>query len=255
MKAYAQFKKDSYSYLGYYVYKLIDPRNGHIFYIGKGKENRVFDHLKGSGSYSEDEDSTDLKMGIINQIHLQGEVVGIVIHRHGMSEEQAFAVEAALIDATPGLTNLAGGHGSNECGPSSVQILNDRYAVEEFVPSENHSLLLINISRSMDSAEVESIYEAVRYAWAVSKANAEKCDYVLAVSDGIVRGVFKADAWLPATRDNFPGRAPMDKRFGFVGKAADEAALSQYLGKRLPERWKRKRGTQSPFRYSKNIKG
>jgi len=31
----------------YYVYILIDPRNGEIFYVGKGKGNRINDHIKG----------------------------------------------------------------------------------------------------------------------------------------------------------------------------------------------------------------
>ena len=31
--------------LGIYVYRLIDPRNGQTFYVGKGKGNRVFQHM------------------------------------------------------------------------------------------------------------------------------------------------------------------------------------------------------------------
>ena len=30
-----------------YVYRLIDPRNGETFYVGKGKGNRVFSHMRG----------------------------------------------------------------------------------------------------------------------------------------------------------------------------------------------------------------
>jgi len=31
-----------------YVYRLIDPRNGETFYIGKGQNNRVFSHIRAS---------------------------------------------------------------------------------------------------------------------------------------------------------------------------------------------------------------
>ena len=29
-----------------YVYRLIDPRNGETFYVGKGQGNRVFNHIR-----------------------------------------------------------------------------------------------------------------------------------------------------------------------------------------------------------------
>ena len=29
-----------------YVYRLIDPRNGETFYVGKGQGNRVFSHIR-----------------------------------------------------------------------------------------------------------------------------------------------------------------------------------------------------------------
>jgi hypothetical protein len=34
--------------LKYYVYCLVNPRDNKIFYIGKGKGNRVFQHAKDS---------------------------------------------------------------------------------------------------------------------------------------------------------------------------------------------------------------
>jgi uncharacterized protein len=32
--------------LKWYVYRLIDPRNGETFYVGKGRADRVFQHAK-----------------------------------------------------------------------------------------------------------------------------------------------------------------------------------------------------------------
>lgn len=42
------FPEEVISKMNYYVYRLIDPRNGETFYVGKGKGNRVFQHMKGA---------------------------------------------------------------------------------------------------------------------------------------------------------------------------------------------------------------
>ena len=46
-----------------YVYRLIDPRNGETFYVGKGKGDRVFRHARGALKLNgEQEDKLDAKM-------------------------------------------------------------------------------------------------------------------------------------------------------------------------------------------------
>ena len=35
------FPEEAFGTLGYYVYRLIDPRFGNTFYVGKGKEGTV----------------------------------------------------------------------------------------------------------------------------------------------------------------------------------------------------------------------
>lgn len=40
-----EFPPGVMEHLGWYVYRLIDPRDGSTFYVGKGKGNRVFAHM------------------------------------------------------------------------------------------------------------------------------------------------------------------------------------------------------------------
>src|SRR5256714_14850167 len=96
------FPPDVCQSLRTYVYRLIDPRNGETFYVGKGKGDRVFAHVKGASAL-EDEDSSDLKSRRIRDIRDAGLEVAHVIHRHGIvNQEVAFQIEASLIDAYAG---------------------------------------------------------------------------------------------------------------------------------------------------------
>jgi hypothetical protein len=105
--------------LKYYVYRLIDPRNGETFYVGKGKGDRVFQHARGALNQG---DILDDKLQRINEIIGAGLEVGHVIHRHGIEEEEtAFQIEAAVMDAYPGLTNKVGGRESSDFGVAHVE--------------------------------------------------------------------------------------------------------------------------------------
>ncbi len=104
-KTSSEFTKEVQDHLNYYVYRLIDPRNGETFYVGKGKGNRVFTHVK--GELDAEEDVLTEKLQRIREIRLDGFEVAHVIHRHGMDEATALEVEAGLIDAYPEATNLA----------------------------------------------------------------------------------------------------------------------------------------------------
>lgn len=57
--------------IGYYVYILKDPRNDSIFYVGKGKGNRLFQHVQCALENATDSD----KYNLIREIHKDGKEV------------------------------------------------------------------------------------------------------------------------------------------------------------------------------------
>ena len=222
-----------------YVYRLIDPRNGETFYVGKGQGDRVFAHIR----EQVEEDDPNNKLRRIRDIHLADFEVAHVIHRHGMDDPTALEVEAALIDAYPGLTNIAGGFGS-DFGAMHAREIIQRYAAESAV--FRHKAMLISVNRS---AAQTSLYEATRYAWKVSLSKAQSAKVVLATLQGLIVGAFTAQEWLPATSANFPGREDVPGRFGFVGVEAPPRMRSLYVGKRVPDEY-RKRGSANPIKYT-----
>lgn len=249
--------------LQYYVYRLIDPRNGETFYVGKGRGDRLFQHVR--ATRSEDvtvdvdldadempDDNASLKVEIIRKIRQASLEVIHVIHRHGIEDARtAYEVEAALIDAYAGLSNLAAGHYSNARGPMHAKQIVDKYALPEFDPGDD-KLVLININ-SYDHDTDEELLDRTRYAWRVAEYRVRKADYVIAAIHGIARGVFKPTRWLRATPDNFPAPwfAETDpQRMGFHGAKAPPDVWERYVGqrgKRVPENIRHK--GQNPIRY------
>lgn len=237
--------------LGWYVYRLTDPlRDNETFYVGKGQGDRIFAHVRGDYTAISDEDRSDLKARRIKAIHDAGEEVGHVVHRHGIEEERiAYEIEAAVMDSFPELTNKAGGHGSGERGPRSVEAIIRQYASEPFEAQEE--ILLVSINRTI-SDDAEGIYEATRFAWNVGRAGAEKCTLVLAHHRGVVVGAFRPHQWLEATVENFPDREPVPPkppRRGFVGEWADAETQDRYVGKLVPDKYRTPARRRRPWNY------
>jgi uncharacterized protein len=225
-----------------YVYRLIDPRNGETFYVGKGQGNRVFSHIQAEQNL--DGDDLDNKIKRIREIRLAGFDVAHVIHRHGMDDKTAFEVEAALIDTYSGLTNIAGGTGGTDYGAMHAKEIIRRYSAEPAV--FRHRALLISVNRS---ASETSLYDATRFAWKISKSKAKEAEVILATLQGLIVGAFVPEEWLEATSANFPGRSDVPGRLGFAGHEAPEAIKRLYLHKRVPDEY-RKRGAANPIKYT-----
>ncbi len=84
--------------LGWYVYLYVDPRDGRIFYVGKGKHGRVLAHLG--------EEGEKRKHRTIREIREAGLEPTLEVLSHALpDQETAFRVEAAAIDLL-GLTDL-----------------------------------------------------------------------------------------------------------------------------------------------------
>ena len=230
--------------LDFYVYRLIDPRSGETFYVGKGKGNRVFQHAHAEVHAGKD-DLND-KLQLIREIRRERFEVIHVIHRHGLSEDQALEVEAALIEAYPAVTNEIGGRAADDRGAMHARQIIERYEAKE--AEFKHRAVIITVNKSV--AERESVYAAVRYAWKLDPKKAEAAEVVLAVEKGLVVGVFRATRWMRATPANFPGTAAeRPGRWGFEGEEAPKQIRDCYLGRRLPDSM-RKRGAANPVRYA-----
>lgn len=233
--------------LKWYVYRLIDPRNGETFYVGKGKGDRIFQHAKAALTGSKDEDAANLKFQRIKDIEAAGLEVAHVVHMHGIDNEKtALQIEAALIDAYPGLSNRVGGHKADYCGVRHVAEIIADYTAQPFQAQE--PLLLISIAKSYED-ETKDVYAAVRGFWRIDPKRAKKVNLVLAHRRGLVLRAFRPDEWLPATKVNFPWLIDdMPERIGFVGKLADPLTSEHYVQKRVPDQYRAK-GAANPVRF------
>lgn len=245
-KSVNQFSPEVCQQLKYYIYRLIDPRTGETFYVGKGKNNRIFSHVYAEKSLENEPDYDELSPTLerIRAIRKTGLEVLHIVHRHGLDEKTALHVEAALIDAYPGVTNRVQGHDAAEFGARSTFQVIEKYQapVAEF----KHRCILISVNRS--AAETD-LYSAVRYSWKISPASAAKAELVLAVVGGLIRGVFVAEHWYPATRAHFPDFVPMPGRHGFVGRPAPREVAELYVNHRVPPEF-RKAGASNPIKYT-----
>lgn len=225
--------------IGNYVYRLIDPRDFQTFYVGRGVGNRVFQHAKDElKHFEEDEDALSMKLEQIRDIRLSGKEVICVIHRYGLTKEQAMEVESALIDCYPGLTNLVSGFGSDR-GVITADDLQNTLERPVYEEPENIDYVIIKTTRNAVNNN-GSLYEATRRAWRANLDRAKKVNIVLSVIGGIVREVYEVSEWY---------RSPeSESRIEFYGKPAKDEIANLFRGKMIPENY-RKKGMSSPFLY------
>ncbi len=177
--------------LGYYVYLLIDPEKNEIFYVGKGKGNRCFEHLNGDNNSPAKNKISDLrKRGIEPQIE-------ILIH--GLSNEKAaYMVEMASIDllGIDLLVNRVHGHHSRIQGRMTLDEIVSQYEREQVTIKEK--VILIRISRLYHYGITPmELYDVTRGIWKVGSKR-DQVEYAFAVYQGIVKEVYSITQWFPA---------------------------------------------------------
>lgn len=229
-----QFSQAVCEKIGYYVYVLKDPRNSEIFYIGKGKGNRVFQHV---ACALETEDDSD-KLNLIREILNEGKNVEYYILRHGLAtEKDALEIESACIDliGLDNLTNEIKGHNSWESGMKTANEIVQHYDAKAITITEPTIIININklYKRFMKDNE---LYNTTRSSWKLgSKKNEAK--YVIAAYRGLVREVYKINSW-----------NQVGDRWEFTGEVAEKEIRDKYLNQSLENYTKK--GSQNPIKYT-----
>ncbi|MCX8480772.1 MAG: hypothetical protein ORN58_02510, partial [Sediminibacterium sp.] len=250
----------------YYVYMLFDPNEKFPFYVGKGKDNRVFDHVNQTLA---DIDNDSLKNEKIKEIKTRGGKVKHIIVRHGITkEEKAFNIEASLIDTFRHcglfLSNIMGGHNSIDKGLMTTNEVIGLYNAER-LNQLGADCVIININGTYKRGfGSDAIYEATKGTWFISEKKIPTLKYVLSEYKGLIVQVFKVDKWIQNKRPknkteldqqgnpitDINGKPKMKKvdavGYKFEGKRAPDDIRNLYINKFV----EKIKGAANPNRYT-----
>jgi hypothetical protein len=229
-------------HLGWYVYLYVDPRDGRVFYVGKGRGKRVLAHLDLQGDGP--------KLRAIAALRKAGLEPRLEVLAHGLADaETAYRVEAAAIDllGLERLTNAVRGWRSVQTGRMHLDQLVGYYAARPVEVTDPSLLIRINRLYRHGMSELE-LYEATRGVWKLGTRR-ETAKYALAVFEGVVREVYEIEQWHPAATTPYATRTFEDVsgRWEFTGKVAEEPFRSRYRGRSVAAYFKK--GLQNPVAY------
>ena len=239
------FSKEVILKLKYYVYLISDPITEEIFYVGKGKGNRVFSHFNEVGSSE--------KLNRIEQIFKKGLEPKIEILIHGVENDYTIKkIEAAIIDLIDkkNLTNIISGYESSDFGRMDLNQINAKYNSKKANIKEN--VLLIKLSKSFRyNMHPQDLYDYTRGIWVISEKRRKNTEYVFAIYDGVIQETYQVLNWFEAGT-TFNKRQDMNldkriKRWEFIGNI-DYEMRKKYLHKSVNHYWKS--NAQNPLRFT-----
>jgi hypothetical protein len=220
--------------LGCYVYLLVDPRTGRPFYVGQGRKDRCFRHVKAAREPvgQSGGDRHDPVLERIREVESGDRAVRIDILRHGLSRDEALLVEAATHEAL-GLSGAPTLESQRRTALEVNALLTKRAKVKRA-----HQLVLLRVGGTGTDAS----YEAVRHEWRIGRRWTD-VDYprsprwAAIVAGDLVVGVYRIERWEPAPGgrpgagppSGAGGSRPLD-RFSFVG-SPDPELEKRYVGK------------------------
>lgn len=230
-------------WLKHYVYRLIDPRDGQTFYVGMGQGNRVFSHYNDVlADRSDPSDKAELISDLLD-LNLRP---GHIIHRHGLTEDEARLVERVLIQSYRGLTNIA--RPGRERGPAAATQLDRRYS-RETVPIDGYAIRITIRRHVLEQEHDGDLYEATRRAWKVGKQRLHQINrhahHVLTMLEGRCVEVYRVpvSGWTECEKYSTPER----RRYKFTGALASADVRERYVDRPFDT-------SQFPLRYCGGFK-
>ena len=239
-----RFSKEIKKALKYYVYLFSNPITGEIFYVGKGKGDRVFSHL-------EDTNENE-KVKKIKEIRSQGREPKIEFLVHGVEDEVTIKkIEAAIIDliGKNKLTNKIGGYESSYFGRMDLNQIKARYTSDEANITEK--VVLIKLSTTFRyNMEPFELYDYTRGIWKVAENRRNEITHAFAVYDGIIQETYNVLQWFKAgttyaNRDY--DEWDITGRWEFIGSISEEMR-TKYRYKSVEHYWSA--NAQNPIRYT-----